>query len=124
MSQVPFYKIRRKTDNLFSMGGSRPSFNKKGKTWTGKGHITNHVHQLDKKCYRTGKKIDPYADCEIVTCEMVIIDQEDMQDYMVAIAAKKAVKDANNREDRLIQQKEYLLEQQQIIEQKLKAMGT
>lgn len=120
MSQVPFFKIRRKTDGLFSMGGSNPSFNKKGKTWTGKGHITNHVRQLDR---RWGKP-DPYEDCELVTCEIVITDREDMPDYMVAADAKKAVKDANQKEARLKHDREYLLEQQKKIEQQLKAMGT
>ena len=40
------YKIRRKTDGLFSSGGTDPSFSKKGKIWNARGHVTSHISQL------------------------------------------------------------------------------
>lgn len=36
------YKIRR-SDGLFSKGGMSPSFSKKGKVWTSKGAVSNHI---------------------------------------------------------------------------------
>jgi hypothetical protein len=36
------FKIRR-SDGLFSMGGANPNFNKVGKIWKQKGHLTSHL---------------------------------------------------------------------------------
>lgn len=57
------FKIRR-SDGQFSMGGSSPSFNKTGKIWKQKGHLTNHLNQLWSGYRR-------YRDCEIVVMELV-----------------------------------------------------
>ena len=58
------YKIRR-SDGMFSMGGSFPRFNKTGKIWKQPGHLTNHLNQLWRR------KDDHYDDCEIVEYEIV-----------------------------------------------------
>ena len=64
------YKIRRTTDGLFSMGGFHPSFNKDGKIWKAKGHLTNHLNQVSKRVdWKTKKKV--YDDCEIVVYEVI-----------------------------------------------------
>jgi len=63
------FKIRRTTDGLFSMGGSTPGFNKTGKIWKQKGHLTRHLGQLDNRPIRDGKR--RYDDCEIVPYELV-----------------------------------------------------
>jgi len=62
------YKIRRE-DGLFSMGGSTPSFNKTGKIWKQKGHLTSHFSQLWRG---TGSfnRDHVYKDCEIVPYEL------------------------------------------------------
>lgn len=41
------YKIYNPKLKLFSTGGSRPSWHKKGKTWGGIGHLKNHLRQTD-----------------------------------------------------------------------------
>ena len=57
------FKIRRKTDGLFSSGGGYPSFGKRGKIWTNIGHIKNHLQVV-------GKCIERYKDCELVCYEL------------------------------------------------------
>lgn len=44
MAEQYVYKIRKKSDGLFSTGGSRPRFTKKGKVWASIGHIRNHLN--------------------------------------------------------------------------------
>ena len=63
------YKIRRK-DGLFSMGGSTPLFNKTGKIWKQKNHLTSHLNQLR---WGHGCRDDRhvYHNCEIVPYELV-----------------------------------------------------
>jgi len=70
------FKIRRTTDGLFSMGGMCPGFNKTGKIWKQKGHLTNHLGQVDNR--RHHRPLHPnqglsrvYDDCEIVPYELV-----------------------------------------------------
>ena len=60
------YKIRRATDGLFSTGGTVPSFNKKGKTWSHRGHVSSHLSQLSDK-----QKSHSYKDCEVVAYEIL-----------------------------------------------------
>lgn len=40
------FKIRRRTDGLFSTGGSHPHFTHLGKVWKRRGDVTNHIHQV------------------------------------------------------------------------------
>ena len=76
MKGVDFvYRIRRKADGLFSTGGCRPSFSKKGKEWK-LGALKNHF-SLTKQRYLTtdpplGRPL-PYNDNEheIVQVEVV-----------------------------------------------------
>lgn len=51
------YKIRRKSDGLFSTGGNCPKFTKVGKTWKAIGHVKNHLGAL-----RNGNGLPYYAD--------------------------------------------------------------
>jgi hypothetical protein len=65
------YKIRRRSDGLFSSGGTCPSFSKKGKVWTARGHVTSHLSQFgdsNKKLY--------YKDCEVVCIEIQEVDTD------------------------------------------------
>jgi hypothetical protein len=65
------YKIRRRSDGLFSGGGTYPTFSKKGKVWTARGHITSHLSQfgdINKKSY--------YKDCEVVCIEIREVDTD------------------------------------------------
>lgn len=55
------YKIRRKADGLFSMGGTHPSFTKQGKVWNTLSSFTAHL-KLVNAAY--------YDDCDVVTIEV------------------------------------------------------
>ena len=85
----PLYKIRRKSDGLFSAGGTTPRFTKIGKSWK-LSPLLNHLTMLRQERYRKvswAKKYperklknatnvlanipDIYVDCEVVTFEIV-----------------------------------------------------
>jgi len=68
---IEVYKIRRKSDGLFSKGGTSPSFSNKGKIWNSRGHVTSHLSQFgdrDKNRY--------YKDCEVVCIEIQEVDTD------------------------------------------------
>jgi hypothetical protein len=47
MKQIlKFYKVRRKSDGLFSCGGQGEKFNMTGKTWNNIGHVKNYLWQI------------------------------------------------------------------------------
>lgn len=60
------YKIRRKSDGLFSSGGMEPTFSEKGKTWAQRGHLSNHFAQFNKSEIN-----HVYGDCEVVVLEVI-----------------------------------------------------
>lgn len=43
-NKIIIYKLRRKSDNQFSNGGSSPSWNHIGKSWNNLSAIKNHIH--------------------------------------------------------------------------------
>lgn len=55
------FKIRRRSDGLFSTGGGYPRFNKKGKTWNKIGYLRRHLSMFATQTLRRF-----YSDCEIV----------------------------------------------------------
>ena len=59
------YKIRRKSDGLFSTGGAYPRFNERGKAWKQQGHMTNHINMVQKY-----KHTNHYEGCEVVSFEV------------------------------------------------------
>ena len=56
------YKLRRKTDGLFSTGCLCPYFTKLGKVWKSIPYIKTHLRQL--------KDPEVYAECEVVEYEI------------------------------------------------------
>jgi len=48
-SMTSLFKIRNISENTFSTGGSNPSFNDKGKTWTSLGHLKTHLSTVKRK---------------------------------------------------------------------------
>lgn len=72
----PIFKIRRKSDGLYSQGGVSPTFGKIGKTWSASS-LGMHL-----KLARTGinpmgpfkPSMEVYNDCEIVKFEMVEVE--------------------------------------------------
>lgn len=95
------FKIRR-SDGLFSMGGSTPDFNKTGKMWTHKGHISRHLGQLDNRRHHRPLKggsglSKVYDDCEIVSYELVenpAVSGETIEDYLTDIIQRKEEREA------------------------------
>lgn len=87
---MKIYKIRRKSDGLFSTGGVSPSWSKTGKTWNQIGHLKNHLNQFKdrydydfetKKHIRVDKIPKYYSDCEIIVYELTqAIVEEERQD--------------------------------------------
>lgn len=81
------YKIRNPRTGLYSTGGSRPSWTKSGKTWTGIGHLRNHLGLVDPKIY---------AGCALVTLEVTVVElpgtslQSVINEGLAKEAAKKA----------------------------------
>ena len=75
------YKIRRKTDGLYSVGGSHPSFSKNGKIWKQRNHLSSHMNLLTQQ-WGVGKHI--YDNCELVTYEVVEkeVDSISLLDYL------------------------------------------
>lgn len=64
------YKIRRKSDGLFSTGGCDPKFNRVGKTWSTKGALNGHLTLVrdgltyQKQVHRLEQT---YRGCDVVT---------------------------------------------------------
>lgn len=75
------YKIRRKSDGLFSTGGWNPTFSKTGKTWNRKGDLSNHFALMCDQYYTKLRKTDMndvYEGCEIVAIEVVATEKNTM----------------------------------------------
>ena len=81
-SSVQHYKIRRKSDGLYSSGGTHPQFNSSGKIWRKYSHVLLHLNVLveeiksrnkhDERWNCSRNKIPwPYNNCEIVMVEYV-----------------------------------------------------
>ncbi len=60
------YKIRRKTDGLFSTGGWHPVFAEKGKVWNTRGAVSGHFANFDD-----ARKNKLYRDCEVVLYQVI-----------------------------------------------------
>ena len=94
------YKIRR-ADGMFSMGGSDPKFNKTGKIWKQRGHLTSHLTCVADHGWKGSK---PYDDCQVVTYELTetAVGAISIKGYLMERAAKKAQEGV----DRKIRQEE------------------
>ena len=65
------FRIRRKSDGLFSIGRTYPRFTVKGKAWKQRNHVTSHMTQIGR-AWGTGQtKHDYYKDCEVVEYEVI-----------------------------------------------------
>jgi len=79
------FKIRRRSDGLYSKGGSTPSFSKQGKTWTSKSALSGHlalIHEYDRyKHVHTSTIATVYADCEVIEYTVVVGSAMLVTDY-------------------------------------------
>lgn len=57
---MPTFKIRRKSDGLYSTGGLYPHFTKSGKVWGSKQALKKHFEQFTHE-----RLVALYDDCEI-----------------------------------------------------------
>lgn len=75
VSNQTVYKIRRRQDGKFSTGGTRPRFTKTGRTWNGIGPLKRHVQVVTRGEFNARfLRFNPYADCEIVTYELRLVN--------------------------------------------------
>lgn len=81
------YKIRR-SDGLFSTGGSDPGFNARGKVWWTKGALTSHVKNVVLSRYGG----EQYFDVEIVEyrVDYEFVAAQTVANYMEERENKKA----------------------------------
>jgi len=81
-NKIIVYKIRRKSDGLYSNGGNEPVFMKRGKIWTNVGHIKNHFNIIRE--YHTSKKYleNLYKNCEIVTFELSPTETVNIEEFL------------------------------------------
>jgi len=122
------FKIRR-SDGLFSMGGSTPGFNKTGKMWTHKGHLTRHLGQLDNRRHHRSLKGRPglskvYDDCEIVSYELVetlAATGVTIKDYLAEINQRKDDREAAYIKSRKERQTEDRRKQYEILRQEFES---
>ena len=74
------YKIRRRSDGLFSIGGSWPRFNKFGKVWSNKGPLHNHIRLTTYYDSINGEPV--YKDCDIIEYELKELKTTNAMDYI------------------------------------------
>lgn len=81
------YRIRNKITGEFSTGGTYPGWSKKGKLWTGKGPLSNHLGLVKPAVYK---------DADIVAYELVEqeVGVESMQEFLAAKMQRKADREA------------------------------
>lgn len=77
--QPELYKIRRKTDGLFSNGGTSPTFSKEGHIWKRKIDVKRHLELFTKPHHKTMTLEDVYRDCEVVCFQL---NQKLVQDVL------------------------------------------
>lgn len=84
------YRIRCKLTGTFSTGGVTPGWSKKGKMWTGKGPLSNHLGLVHPGVYKNA---------DIVAYELVEqeIGVESMQEFLDAKAQRKAAREAADK---------------------------
>ena len=81
------YKIRHKTTGLFSTGGCSPSWTKKGKMWTTKAALSNHLGLVGGGVYK---------DAELLSFEVVevLVDTLSLEDINEARLKRKEEREA------------------------------
>jgi len=92
-----FYKIRRKSDGLFSTGGSSPGFSKKGKTWSTRANLDRHLGMLLQYPDRFWG-LPVYKDCEVITFITEVTDYEPVDKFISVVAERKQMKEQERKE--------------------------
>ncbi len=86
------YKIRNAA-GLFSTGGTYPNFNARGKSWSHRGHLSNHLAQLGKH----GQTDYIRQGCEVVTYELVQTESDTVSitDYIDGVTERRKRREAD-----------------------------
>lgn len=87
------YKIRRRSDGMFSGGGMTPRFSDKGKVWNNKSALSNHLNLV---------RDSTYADCDVVVYRRQETEVESMPVAAYA-AERQAVRKQKERQQELQQ---------------------
>jgi hypothetical protein len=103
MSTLLQFKIRRKSDNLFSDGGQFPTFSQDGKVWSRLNHLNCHlacvaeaISSYNNNARNRYKNTEityplrswPYDDCEIVLQEYELVSETTFEQSLERYKAK------------------------------------
>jgi len=77
---MKIYKIKNLKTGEYSNGGSRPSFNKKGKNYNHIGHAKRSITSSDSR--------NDWKDCAIVECEMIETVKMPVEDVLIELKLK------------------------------------
>lgn len=108
------YKIQRKSDGLYSTGGSSPGFTRRGKTWSSIGALKGHLGLfIYSRGAREHNIKSPYSeDCVIVTYQQVIV----LEPKYVKTVDKEIEEMCANRDE---EERKYLAKKQKELEDHL-----
>jgi regulator of protease activity HflC (stomatin/prohibitin superfamily) len=92
------FKIRHRATGSYSRGGMDPRFDKKGKVWTSRSALSNHLNLVRAKTY---------DGCDLVEIEVTHteVSSTDVGAHLQAIIDAKANKEAERRRKRESAQK-------------------
>ncbi len=95
---IPAWKVRRRSDGLFSTGGRWVRFNEKGKIWYNRGGLTSHVNCVVFDSFSN----EQYFDCEVVEYEVLhnAVGKMTVAEYVEDRIAAKEERE-NEKESRL-----------------------
>lgn len=122
MSNATIYKIRHKKTGLFSGGGSCPRWAKKGKAWSSIAYVKSHLACVDQPRYPMFRGGHPYADAEIVTFEMVVVDTRDVAALLDEVELDKVEKKVAKEIEALRRQEEREKEELQRLRKKVQQL--
>lgn len=91
------YKIRRKSDGLFSSGGSSPNFTKTGKVWRDRRALNLHLNMLLQYPH-SDRGITQYKDCEVITLVTEVTDYEDIGKYIGVVKERRDEREQERQE--------------------------
>ena len=87
---MALYMIRRKSDGLYSRGGSTPAFGPNGKIWKGLGPLKLHLHGAELGSERWPRRAYVGDDYEVIEIEFVVKSAQPLEDFISNVKAVKA----------------------------------
>lgn len=103
-----FYKLRRKSDGLYSNGGSWPSFTSKGKTWNTLAALSGHLAQHTGDRYAKTRRYHwhdkqegvDWQDLEIVCLEVRenVVEKQEASEYVLGMKERREKREAKKKQ--------------------------